>query len=79
MGIREEVKEMVNRNLGEINDTILVLDQMIQIYSILSVGKSDNVNNYKSLMIDLQELKTELQVQKEEYDKKRRMNDGKKN
>ena len=67
MEIKKEVKEMINRNLGKIDDTILVVDQMVLIYSILSVSKSGNVNLYKSLAADLLNLKAELQVQKEEY------------
>jgi len=70
MKIRKEVKEIINRNLGEIGDTVLVVDQLILIYSILSVNESDNVNLYKSLTTDLSDLKIELQVQKEEYNNK---------
>jgi len=74
--MKKEVKELINRNFGDINDTIQVIDQMILIYSILKIDKPINkAHIYNSLLIDLQELKTEMQIQQIEY--KRRKNEKK--
>ena len=68
--LKEEVKEVIKRNLGDINDTINTISQMILIYSILKTDKSlVKSQRYESLAIELQELKTIFQIEKIEYKK----------
>ena len=66
--LKEEVKEVIKRNLGDINDTINTISQMILIYSILKTDKSlVKSQRYESLAIELQELKMLFQIEKTEY------------
>jgi len=66
--IKEEVKEVIKRNLGDVNNTIETINQMILIYSILKTDKSlVKSQRYESLSIELQELKTLFQIEKTEY------------
>ena len=68
MTLKEEVKEIIERNLGDVDDTIETINQMILIYSVLKTDKSlIKSQRYESLTIELQELKTLFQMEKIEY------------
>ena len=61
--ISDEVKELIQRNKGYVQDTLNTLNQMILIYSILATKDL----RYRLLTLDLQNLKTNLQVELENY------------
>lgn len=68
MTIKEEVKEVIERNLGNVNDIVDTINNMVLIYSILKTDKSlVKAQRYESLAIELQELKTLFQIEKTEY------------
>lgn len=68
MTIKEEVKEVIERNLGDVNDIVDTINNMVLIYSILKTDKSlVKSQRYESLTIELQELKTIFQIEKTEY------------
>jgi len=74
MTLKEEVKEVINRNKGDVNDTIETINQMVLIYSILKTDKSlVKSQRYESLMIELQEIKTLFQIEKIEYLKNKKV------
>lgn len=56
--IKKEAREVVNRNKGRVSRYLRTLDDMILFFSILK---------YKGLTIDLQSLKTQLQMEKVKY------------
>lgn len=66
MSIKEQVVELINRNKGDVNDTIETINQMLSIYVILNT-----IYNYEQICLDLLTLKKELQMELQKYNKKR--------
>jgi len=64
--IQKQVEEIINRNKGDIKDILNTLNQMILIYSVLAIG---NIG-YQLQVLDLQDLKTKLQIELHEYNEK---------
>jgi len=65
MTIQEQAKEIVERNKGNISDTIKVLDQMLLIYTVINC-----IHDYLEIALDLSNLKMCLLIELEKYNKK---------
>ena len=70
----EEIEELLDRNSGKVDDLLNVIDQTIHIYTILA--KDTNFEQpyilmYKTLAFHLLQLKTQLQVKRDEYNSKK--------
>ena len=68
MTLKDKVKEVIERNFGDIDNIVNTINNMILIYSIIKTDKSlDKSQKYESIVIELQELKTIFQIEKIEY------------
>lgn len=63
MTLQQEAKELVERNKGDVDDIIKILNHLVLIYSILSTEHE----KYKQVALDYNTLKLLLQIEKELY------------
>ena len=66
MTIKEQAIELINRNKGDIKDTIKTIDQMLLIYTMIN-----SIHNYEQISLDLSLLKTHLQIELRNYKNKK--------
>ena len=65
--IQEQAIELINRNKGDIKDTLKIIDQMLLIYTMIN-----SVDNYKQISFDLLVLKINLQIELIKYENNRK-------
>jgi hypothetical protein len=65
MTLQEQAKEVVERNKGNIKDTIKTIDQMLLIYTIIN-----SIHNYEQISLDLSNLKICLIIELQKYKEK---------
>ena len=66
MTIQEQAKEVVERNKGDIKDTLKTINQMLLIYTMIN-----SIHNYERISLDLMTLKTNLQMELLNYKSKK--------
>ena len=67
MIIQQQAIELINRNKGDIKDTLKTIDQMLLIYTMIN-----SVHNYERISLDLMTLKTHLQIELRNYENNRK-------
>ena len=67
MTVKEQAIELINRNKGDIKDTLKTINQMLLIYTIIN-----SVHNYERISLDLMTLKTHLQIELRKYENNRK-------